>query len=490
MRRILLLIFLLGIFFLFLHPIDNDGDFFQHLIIGRSALTNMKLPLTDVFTYTATGHEYIGYAWASGVLFYLIYHALGPVGINIFVSFVAVITFLLLYLVGRTLTKSDMVLFPLLSLSAIAVSSRFPTRPEIMTYPFLLTLLYVNQIRQNRPNLVLLFPFIILLWGWFYGASLLVGLGILLLILMDVFLKPHTAKSQRKLLITSCLACIPAALLNGYGLKSLTFFILLPHMTQILGDWAGIAQIVRTPDYLLVAQYRLFLYGLYLAVMASVIVLSRKTLKGHWMWVTLGLSAFVPVVAFRLLPLSVLLTFPLLVVILSSLPRQRYTIPAIWAVVLVCLFIALKNNPIGTGIDTNTFPESLISYFKERTLSGRAFNSQRVGAFISYNLYPDVLTYSDTRDDLFLSTHALTDLRATLSRHISIEPLLTKYQVDFVIADLTEGRSYEPLFYSARWAPVFSSERYVVFLPKQTILQKHLRVLHLSDPFAGDTKAL
>jgi hypothetical protein len=350
----------------------------------------------------------------------------------------------------------------------------------------------VNQVRKNRPKLVLLFPLITLLWGWFYAASVIVGLGIFFFILIKELLKKHTDKSQQKLLIISCLACIPAALLNGYGLKSLTFFTLLPHMTQILGDWAGIAQIIRTPDYVRLAQYRLLLYGLYMVVAVCIIVLRRKTLKNHWMWGMLALSAFVPIVAFRVLPLSVLLTFPLLVVLVGHvhISRQRYAALLIWAATLVSLFLALTSNPIGTGIDTNTFPQDLIAFFKEHTLTGRAFNSQRIGAFISYNLYPDVLTYSDTRDDLFLSTDALTDLAATMARQLSIEPLLTKYRADFVIADLTDGRSYEPLFYSSRWAPVYAGARYVIFFPKQTILQKHLPVLHLSDPFAGGTKAL
>ncbi|MCX6791809.1 MAG: hypothetical protein NT149_02110, partial [Candidatus Gottesmanbacteria bacterium] len=213
-----LILVTVAVFFLFLHPIDSDGDFYHHLIIGRYVADLRALPYTDTFTYTAAGHPYIGYAWGTGVLFYVIFRTFGAEGISLFVALVGVLTCGLLWVLTREFHLARSVRILLILLAAGVLATRWPTRPEIMTYPGLLAILVVNRIRRHHPQATLLFPVIVFLWANLYSVSLIAGLGILLLIGMFELVNARP-KRQTKLLWWNIAAAIGAAWINGYGYR-------------------------------------------------------------------------------------------------------------------------------------------------------------------------------------------------------------------------------------------------------------------------------
>lgn len=485
-----IIFFFLLIFVFFLHPIDSDGDFYHHVNIGRLVWQNKSLPHRDPYTFTAAGHEFIGYAWASGVIFYLLYSHFGAVAINILVALVAVLTLLLLYLLLRSYQVSFRTNILTLLLVAPVMATRWPSRPEIFTYPLVLALLLVEQKSRQQYRLAVPFPIIALTWVQLYAASFPVGMVLLALFILKRWLadgKSLVTKSFPYYLFI--IFSILLSFVNGYGSKSLFFIQFIPGMTRIHGDWANLWQGMTSaaPDFLLELQYRLLIFAIFLSLFIVAALLGIKTLLSFSFLTLLSFGLLAPFFALRQLVLGTLLSVPLLGILLASLAsRSRtflYTLTLILA--LVMLTISLRINAPGFGEDKDTFPPRLISFLNTHNLHGRIFNTQRLGGFLSYHLYPRNLIYADTRDELFLETRALVDLEETLPTGKSILPILNKYQIEIVIVDLSEGISYQPLFYNRNWAIVYMDNRYAVTIPAFLAAEKNLATFVAIDPYSS-----
>lgn len=479
------------LFILFLRPIDADGDFYHHMNLGRLVLERWSFPSRDEFTFTARGDEFVGYAWGSGVLFSLLYRNVGPAGIGVLVALVATLTIFLLALLIRGAGVSWKTTFLLSWVSAALVATRWPARPEIWTYPFLVLFLLIGQKWNRHPKLLGLFPVVTLLWANLYGASFPIGLLVLGGIAVKQLLKDRWRLPKKHAMFYCAItSCLPVALLNGYGAASIFFIQNIPAMSEIHGDWASIPTLLQHAplEYLLTAQYRVLLYLLYLAVAAAMTLIAlrshiRKTmgaLAAGW------ITATVPIFAARHIPLGVILSIPFVASCFSVLSKKTQRV---FSVILAGFgifgtFLILWISPPGVGEDTDAFPPRLIAFIREHHLSGRALNTQRIGAFLTYHLYPSVTVFSDTRDELFLKAGPITDLQATLTGGKSLTLLLEKYDIDLVVADLSESRGYQELFYSAAWTPVFITGRYVLFVPSSVARNRGLPLLDVIDPFS------
>jgi len=463
------ILFFLGIFVLFLHPIDSDGDFFQHVNIGRSIISEKGFPRYDAFTHTAAGSTYIGYSWGTGVIFYLLYKYTGSIGVNLFVASVAMLTFFLLFHLAKIISKSEKGAFLTIALSAPIIATRFPSRPEIITYPFVLALLLINELKEKYPRIVLLFPIIILFWANMYSVSILVGLGLLLIFAIK--------KYQQKLFYLSVLTCFPMALLNGYGTSAVFYFLRIGELAEFHGDWAGIGKILSTAptEYLLIYQYTLLLFFLYVGFLILAAIISFKMVRSHLLFLFLSFGLFVPFLAARQMPLAVLLSTPLLAVLLSpSLRWHKQLVNFGIAVAAISLLLLIKTNPPGTGEDLETFPPSMVTFIKESKLEGNVFNTQRIGSFLSYHLYPQIKVFSDSRDDLFVNTTVLQEMGRIIYSQKRMAQLLDSYKVDIVIVDLTEGGSY-PFLLKSGWVPVYKDSLYLILVPIETAQEKGLK---------------
>src|SRR5438094_7524016 len=56
---------------------EQDPDFWWHLRIGRWMVENGRLPITDIFTFTASSHVWTDHEYLTEILMWLIYANLG-----------------------------------------------------------------------------------------------------------------------------------------------------------------------------------------------------------------------------------------------------------------------------------------------------------------------------------------------------------------------------------------------------------------------------
>jgi tetratricopeptide (TPR) repeat protein len=475
------------IFFFFLFPVGGDGDFFHHLNAGTYIIQTHQLPRVDQYTFTASGKSWIDYAWGTDVLLSVLYHTVGPVGINIIVGLLAVLTFFLLFLYFKALHVSTPAALLTLGIIAPVLAIRWPPRPELFTYPFCITILLTYQIHKKSPRMILLMPIIILLWANMYGSSVILGLAFIgFSIIRQLIIDYRQKKLTQLLLYISGFLSFPISCINGYGYRAVLYLFLIPRISHNQTEWAGMLKSLQGPvDFVMSYQYWLLLYILYAAFFVLVVLLSIQKIKQYKLLSVLSLSLFMPFFIFRHVPTAVILSAPLLAVCLSAQTGILKRVLLITGIVmlLVTVPISLWTDTRGVGQDTDPYSPTIITFLQKNRISGRAFHNQQIGAYLSYHLYPDILVFNDTRDDLFIGTQVMNDFSYTFAAGKSVLPLLSKYNIDVVIGDLADGVSYQPLFYSDDWAVVFIDGTYFIAVPVRVASAKQLSRLDAIDPF-------
>ena len=489
--KFLLLAGLIFIFVFFTHPYEGSGDFYHHLNTGAFIAQTHQLPTTDIWTHTQANQPWIAHSWGSGLLFYLLFSLFGEISISLWASIMAVLSFTLLYILLRSYSVPK--LPAILSIATIIplVASRWPQRPELFEYPLVLLLLIIDAKRDQHPKLPMLYPMIILIWANIYGSSALFGLLMLGFLIVKQFITDHfKIKPYQKLFYFFSLVALPFSLFNGYSLNTLLYvYFYIPKVASYEGEWAGILRIIQAmpPSQLVTIQYYILIYFVYLILLAVLVSLSLRLFKKHFFPMILGLGLFAPILVFRNLPLSTILSVPALALMLAyQIEKRHFWVLSLPILATIFMFsISIWISPPRLSSPDNKPAREMVEFIKSHRLTGKALNMGHFGGYLTYKLYPDLLVFFDTRDDLFTNSQVLADLYQTYNSNLSVIPLIHKYKVDLVMADtLTDGLNYRDLFYSLDWSLVFLQDRYFVMVPTKIAQGKGLTSLNFLDPFS------
>lgn len=459
--KFFLISFFTFIFILFLHPLEGDGDFYHHLNTGKYVLENLSLPKFDEWTFTAQGQPWIAHSWAAGILFYLIYKFFGVAGITIFVALIGLLTFILIYTLFKSYQLKDTFIYPLLLLLASLFLIRFPSRPEIFTYPLLISILLIDKLATRSSRLFLLYPPIIFFWSILYGANVFLGLGLLFLLLIK------RLKQHNNMLIFSVLLSFLLSSLNGNGLDSIFYIFKIANIAQFQGEWLGIVSILKVApvDYLYFFKFRLLIYSIFLLLYLYLFLTHIKAVRNHWWEFFISLAVFLPVFTFRQIPLAVSLSLPLLSIALTSQPKRLYSklISGLWFLSTISLLITLFYNSPRLELIEDPAKIRLASFISEGNLSGNAYTNQQIGSFLSFKFYPKILISYDTRDDLFIGGKFLIDYLSPAP----LELILNRYHADLVVLDTNEGlEKAKYLQNSPNWIQIYFEDNFLVMKRK------------------------
>ncbi len=467
---------------LFVRPFDANPDFFHHIASGKFIVMTHAFPFTDTLTHTAYGKPWIAYAWGSGIILYLLYTTLGPVAISLFFGLIAYFTLLLLWKLLETYKLADRVKILAIGMVVPLLLVRFPHRPEVLTYPFLVSLLYIGRCTRKHPIYLWMIPFILLLWSNMYGSSTIIGL------ILSIILLVRYAVSQKKIFsaLSVILLSILASLLNPNGIKSLLYILYIPKVATYEGEWAGIIDMIRLmpQSYLIGAQYSMMVYAIVLLILVILFTFVRKQLIRFPFELLCSLSLLIPIFAFRQIALAGILITPLFAIALSSVPTQNI-LPYICTVIIGSLCsLMLYTTPMGVVANTVQI-DRLLAFAKDSGIHGNVLNQVQLGSIIGYYLSPSLRPFVDTRDDLFLESRSQKDLYEAVLEGKDIHSMLSDYAIDVIVADLiTDTLSYQPIFYSPDWSVVYLQDRYMIAVRKHQADELKLQTYSFADPFS------
>lgn len=485
------LFFFVSVFVFFLHPFDGNADFYHHVNTGRFIIEHKGLPYFDVFSHTAKGMPWIAHSWGSGLIFYLILTYVGELGISLFISALAVLTFALLYKLLRSYRVSSVISFLSLGLAAPLIAQRFPQRPETLSYPLAASFLLIDKLKSDNQKLSLLLPLLTLIWVNFYGSGSILALLLIGLFLVKQFIQDgFKIEGKRRIFYLSSLACFPLSLLNGYGLNSLFYFYLyIPKVAKYEGEWSGIIDIFKyfPLNFLITYQYQILTFFVFLVLFLIVISVSVKKILSDKFLLILSPAVFVPFFALRQIPLATIFSIPAFAKMLDlqSGLKKKILVALTFLVAVFLILLNIWTNTPKLTQEPDLSRKNFNEFIKKNDLSGKAFNHTHMGSSITYYFYPKILVFYDTRDEVYLETEALKDLYQLFSSGTTILPILNKYNIDLVLGDLVnDNMNYKELFYSKDWAIVFLDDRYFTAVPRKVAIQKQLKILDFLDPYS------
>jgi len=167
----------MGIFvFVNTHPI-RPYDFWWHITIGREILTTGRIPLVDIFSYTANGQAYPSYQmyWLMEIFLFSIYR-LGGSALVIFAhSLIICSAYGVIFWICKKASQSwRIAAFGLLFAAALGLND-WNVRPQGIT--FLLASLFLLAIYEyqatHRWSWLVVFPSIMLIWVNSHGTFLI-----------------------------------------------------------------------------------------------------------------------------------------------------------------------------------------------------------------------------------------------------------------------------------------------------------------------------
>lgn len=232
--RILVVVFTVNAFI----DLSADPDLWGHLKFGEHTWIEKAIPLTDTYSYTASGLPWINHEWLTEVLFYLIYSAAGSTGLLLFKLAIGLLIVFLLSSLYFSRAKNPVAYAVHFFLLTPVLAFGFATRPQLITWLFLTLLVVILQsfFAGNR-KAVYWMPLLMLVWINSHGGAV-AGIAIFGMVtaveLVRGFL--YGEKDGKRLLPFFILSC-GALFVNPYGYKLLLFFLQTIPKPREITEW-------------------------------------------------------------------------------------------------------------------------------------------------------------------------------------------------------------------------------------------------------------
>jgi hypothetical protein len=121
-----------------------SGDVWLHMTTGRYVLQHHWVPITDHFSFVAADRPHVAHEWLAGVLFHVVYDAMGWLGLTLLrVALVSTI-YVLIYRTARVLrARLSVILLAAPLLCTITTFRVFALRPHLFSSLMIASYLYL-----------------------------------------------------------------------------------------------------------------------------------------------------------------------------------------------------------------------------------------------------------------------------------------------------------------------------------------------------------
>ena len=429
--------------------VEQDPDFWWHLRIGHWMLQNGQLPSTDIFTFTAVGHQWIDHEYLTEILMWLTYSTVGLAILCIAFGLLTWAGFWLIYLQVR---KQPFVFVGLgITIAAVAGSPIWGPRAQMITFALTcLELYWLRSYLSGRSLAINFFPLVMIAWanlhgGWVIGfVWLAIAIGSELLSwAWDQDNPAHMMHARRLAVIAAASAIAVAATPH--------FLSLYPYPFETQGSDAQQRLIVEwaSPNF---HNFELRPFEAMIFLVVNGFALKRPSLY-DLMLALAGIGLALQSV--RNIPLFIAVATPILVNTyggwwkeFAAAQKWKFNLPprpafaAITAVALVvivgvtALRISDNISPARQQrLDNANYPVGAADWLAAHPDVGtRMFNQYGFGGYLAYRFYPEpnrkVFIFGEAAlmgDDLLNEYADVYYVRANWKQ------VLDKYRVDYVV---------------------------------------------------------
>lgn len=449
----LLLMFAILICIFTTYKISGDDDTFWHLATGKYITENHQVPSADVFGYITEGKQWIPFEWGWDVMTYMIYSIGGYEMLSVFRTLIVLGIFALVF---SLLRKSDVslsigIIFSFLLI--LGILARLAIRPQLITYLFIILLIFILVNYEGKKNIYIYAPLMFLIWGNMHMGVIL-GMSIFILFIVAKIIEYKTVykninkkdkNPEIKYLLIAFLFSVVALLINPNFLN--TYIYAFSHtqmdMLEHINEWKSPLR-AESLSYYYIKIYIFFLITGLIIVFYSI---KRKEYFPMLIYLSIGIYSLQ---SMRFVADFMIAVFVFLVLasdfFLKKFKFSKYinsiAVKIILSVLLIFTIISSYNNSFytkclgnyfretGFGVNEKFFPKTMFDFVKreEINLKGkRPFNNLKIGGYFIWN-FPESKNFIDSRnlyDDIYASYKNI-DLKRQ-----GFEALIEKYNIDY-----------------------------------------------------------
>lgn len=492
-----------------LHVIGHD-DLWWDLAAGRYIVENGTIPTTDVFSHTFAGQPWINLEWLSQVLFYGVYHLLGPswlIGLRIGLIF---LIFGIALVFCHQRSGSWLLSLLTVAFGAWVCQPFLDARPQLFTFLYSILLLWIlHRFRRGGRDLLWWVPLLLLVWtqqhnGYLFGLLLL--LGNLLAEggkrLFHLPADPLTWAQWRRLGVVTVLSAA-AVLVNPWTVEAYTHPL---SMSKLLGSSSLYLTVAEwsppkpfTDEFFNPIQFWWFLL-LAVVVTLPVAAVRWRSFDLNDVGLALVLAVFFALQHRRFIPLFTILTLPLLSWSLrfwidwwvegrreatwepgrplAASARRRLRRPALAAAAAAWLLLALLlpvrllawravyagETLFRTNTEASFFPAGAVRFVDQAAVPGRMFNLYNWGGYLEFFL-PGHGTFIDGRAQMVFDDRFYREYLRVHYAEAGWEEVLDRHGVTWALVHRDRNAAlFRAMDEDRRWSWVFADGDSAVLL--------------------------
>jgi hypothetical protein len=464
-----------------------DPDLWGHLRYGQLFLESGRIAIPDPFAYTTAGLAWHTHEYLSQIVLWLTYDTAGPLGLIALKCLAGGATLFLLYRCIRLASGDARIWSPTLILAASLLGRFYLFRPQLVTFLWLSAFVWLvwRHLLDRRAFLWLLPP-LLALWANMHGGFVagigVLGLGLGLKAVQSWRIHGFRAgplwRDARPLTAT-LLASLAASLLTPMGWKLWPFLIIElgnPFNRKYIIEWQPVRLDAPGLDGVLMIVMVVLLTASWAWAQRRVSQIAGLR-PWHWALSCLPL-VFMAFQSHRHIPIMVIWCAPVLALLaqsaMSARPESRparLTLALVTALILVPALLGayytLSNPAPQIQITDDSLgkvrPFRAVEFLRANDLSGNVYAPLWWGAYITWELYPDVLVAMDGRNDTLYPVSMVgenlefyKDMPATLDA-----PL--RYPTDFLLAPANVP-VLPMLEADPRWVAIFKDHDATLFV--------------------------
>lgn len=480
MRALLLLI---AIFAILSATRIAEDDIYMQIRAGYEVLQHANFSFQDTWSFTANEQTWNNYYWVPTVIFAATYRVAGDAGLVALRCFLVFALFAAIALITKRSSKSFLTAnskhILLLSLVFVVCASRLQLRPETFGFIIFAALIWLWCKTDDRKQVYLWTPILILLWANCHGGTAVVGLFTALVFLFADIVNKRRQNFSLREPVKATVFSIVAFFATPLGFKIIP--VLATHFSYDTNlvwntEWDHLSfqhfdPIHHGPAYLLMAVF----------FVAAVVTFirndrSKNPLPGIFsnrfaFWTMTVALAWMSCDRVRIIPyLAIFLVAPAA----AGIEKYKKTAPLIlasFAIVFASVgFIAYNYLPKwGFGRNEHVYPTALYNFIDREKPAAPLFSSFAVANLQLLKL-PDYKTFVDPRDVIF--DRVKEDYKKAFSHPDGMKAVLEKYSINSVFIEIPKlirpgaVQQVDALEYflpNSQWALVAFSDRKAVF---------------------------
>lgn len=433
-----------------LHEITHDA--FHEMSLFRETLVLGEFPVEDVFAYTPTVSPSVHHEWGTGAVLYFatVGSGLGLAGLALLKLLLMASLWLLLYRVAR-LRGCHPYVFAAIAFFAFPVFwVGFATvRAQLFTLVFIAAQLWMQELDwRGRRSWILIW--LVMLTAWLnLHAGFVVGLGLIAFHSVERFATSWFTKRSISsafndtwhLMLAAPLA-VGALGLNPYGWQYIPYLMRAIRMERpLIREWLPLWN-----TYSPVLTLTMFAASIALYIYAQRNSPARR-LRGS---AFLALSAYMAIKHIRhgsIYGVMWIAYVPAWIsrtslgknlVVLIDRNRQGM-IRTSQVVAATCFLFActhhfwLPSLPPKPLYSSACYPTGAVEYLKENRFKGNLMTPFQIGAYVSWQMYPDVKVSFDGRYEVAYQEHIMSDHKLFMDGGNEWWKILDKYPSDAVM---------------------------------------------------------